>query len=43
MLAYLSRVYASLTPTGCALQAVTDSDGKAIALWLIDADAADLL
>jgi len=43
MLAYLSRVYAPLAPTGCALQAVADSDGKAISLRLIDADAADLL
>jgi hypothetical protein len=28
---------------GCALQAVTDSDGKANALWLIDADAGEFL
>jgi hypothetical protein len=43
MLTYLSRDYCLLAPSGCALQTVTDSDGKAISLRLIDADAALVL
>jgi hypothetical protein len=43
MLADSSGVLLVLAPSGCALQAVADSDGKAISLWLVDTDAADFL
>jgi hypothetical protein len=43
MLANSSGDLPVLAPTGCALQAVADSNGKAISLWLIDADAGEFL